>query len=144
MQNLTKLTQLMSAAAAVSEIALKAQIHRFGVPGPVMLYAHLEGADVSVERRALPYLEVAAQLQAPFAWRIAFDQDDAGVYVVAHRRSLVGELGGGSFKFIVRPDTCLHLRLDDCKLTLHDLTTTLELLPGGTIISPAIPPDADG
>lgn len=144
MQNLTKLTQLMSAAASVSEIALKSQSHRFGVAGPVMLYAHLEGADVSIERRALPYLEVAVQLQAPFVWRVAFDQDDAGVYVVAHRRSLAGSLGGGSFKLVVRPDTWLHLRLDGCKLTLHDLVTTLELPPGDTILTPPASPDAGG
>ncbi len=144
MQHLSKLTQLMSAAAAVSEIAVKAQSHRFGVPGPVTLYAHLEGADVSVERRALPYLEVAVQLQAPFAWRIAFDQDDAGVYVVAHRRTLVGELGGGSFKLIVRPDTYLHLRLEGCKLILHDLDTTVELPPDGTLRTDPNPPQPGG
>jgi hypothetical protein len=144
MQNLTRLTQVMSAAAAVSEIALKAQTHRFGVPGPVTLYAHLEGAEVSVERRALPYLEVAVQLQAPFAWRVAFDQDEAGVYVVARRRPVVGDLGGGSFKLIVRPDTYLQLRLEGCKLVLHDLHTTLELPPGGELRLPAIPPKQGG
>lgn len=138
MQHLGKLTQLVSAAATVSEIAHKSQTHRFGASGPLMLYAHLESADVTVERRALPYLEVRAQLQAPFVWRMAFDQDDAGVYVVARRRPLVGELGGGHFRLVVRPDTYLHLRLEGCKLTLLDLRSTIELPPDGTLI---LPPD---
>lgn len=137
MQHISKLTQLAAAAATVSELALKAQTHRFGAPGPLTLYAHLKAADVTVERRMLPYLEIGVQLQAPFAWRVAFDQDDAGVYVVALRRSLVGELGGGSFKLIVRPDTYLHLRLDGCKLTLLDLHTSVQLPPdGGVILAP--------
>ncbi|MBL8147447.1 MAG: hypothetical protein JNL34_13770 [Anaerolineae bacterium] len=140
MQHVGKLTQLAAAAATVSEIALKAQTHRFGAPGPLTLYAHIEAADVTVERRALPYLEVSAQLQAPFVWRVAFDQDEAGVYVVALRRALVGDLGGGSFRLIVRPDTYLQLRLDGCKLTMLDLHTTVELPPGGgVLLTPAQP-----
>jgi hypothetical protein len=134
MQRLSKLSQLVAAAATVSEIALKAQTHRFGAPGPLTLYAHLEGADVTVERRMLPYLEVGVQLQAPFVWRVVFDQDDAGVYVVARRRPLVGDLGGGAFKLLVRPDTFLHLRLDGCKLTLLDLHSTIEVPPGGDVV----------
>jgi len=137
-QHLGKLTQLVSAAATVSEIAHKSQSQRFGAAGPLTLYAHLESADVTIERRALPYLEVRAQLQAPFAWRLATEQDDAGVYVVARRRPLVGDLGGGHFRLIVRPDTYLHLRLDGCKLTLLDLHTTIELPPDGTLL---LPPD---
>lgn len=140
MQHVGKLTQLAAVAATVSEIALKAQTHRFGAPGPLTLYAHIEAADVTVERRALPYLEVSAQLQAPFVWRVAFDQDEAGVYVVALRRALVGDLGGGSFRLIVRPDTYLQLRLDGCKLTMLDLHTTVELPPGGgVLLTPAQP-----
>ena len=134
MQTLSKMTQLVAAATTVSEIALKAQTHRFGAPGPLTLYADLEGADVSVERRVLPYLEVGVQLQAPFVWRVVFDQDDAGVYVVARRRALVGDLGGGTFRLIVRPDTWLHLRLGGCKLTLHDVNATVELPPGGDFV----------
>ena len=140
MQHVGKLTQLAAAAATVSEIALKAQTHRFGAPGPLTLYAHIEAADVTVERRLLPYLEVAVQLQAPFVWRVAFDQDAAGVYVVALRRALVGDLGGGSFRLIVRPDTYLQLRLDGCKLTLLDLHTTVELPPGGGVLLPPVQP----
>jgi len=144
MQYAGRLAQLAAAAATVGEIALKAQSHRFGAPGPLTLYAHIEAADVTVERRALPYLEVAAQLQAPFAWRIAFDQDEAGVYVVALRRALVGELGGGSFRLIVRPDTYLHLRLDGCKLTLTDVHAMVELPPGGGVLLPPSTPPANG
>lgn len=130
------MTQLVAAATTVSEIALKAQTHRFGAPGPLTLYADLEGADVTVERRVLPYLEVAVHLQAPFVWRVVFDQDDAGVYVVARRRALVGDLGGGTFRLIVRPDTYLHLRLGGCKLTMLDMNTTVELPPSGELVLP--------
>lgn len=144
MQHLGKLTQLAAAAATVSEIALKAQTHRFGAPGPLTLYAHIQSAEVIVERRTLPYLEIGIQLQAPFVWRLAFDQDEAGVYVVALRRSLVGDLGGGSFRLIVRPDTWLHLRLDGCKLTLLDFHASVELPPGGGLLLPPVSPAAGG
>ena len=137
MQRLAKLTQLAAAAAAVGDIALKAHTHRFGAPGPLTLYAHLESAEVIVERRVLPYLEANVRLQAPFAWRVVFDQDEAGVYVVARRRPLVGELGGGTFHLIVRPDTFLHLRLEGCKLTLIDLHTVMELPPAERVLPPA-------
>ena len=43
-------------------------------------------AEVRVSRWEFPRIEVTAQLQAPWGWRVESEQDDAGVYFVARRR----------------------------------------------------------
>jgi hypothetical protein len=76
--------------------------------------------------------EVQATLGAPFAWRVASDQDEAGIYFVAHRRPLVGALAVASFHISVPPETYLILKLDNVRMTLDDVNGTVELPPGGT------------
>ena len=100
MQHLSTLTELANAVSTVAEIARHTQTYRFNVSGAITLYMDAEGAEVRILRRAGtdPQIEVEANLQAPFAWRIATDQDEAGVYVVARRRPVVGAVASEEFQ----------------------------------------------
>jgi len=135
MQHLSTLTELANAVSTVAEIARHTQTYRFNVSGAITLYMDAEGAEVRILRRAStdPQIEVEANLQAPFAWRIATDQDEAGVYVVARRRPVVGAVASGSFLVSVPQSTYLVLKLKDCRLSLEAITGTVELPANGGI-----------
>ncbi len=127
MQHLNTLNQLVQAASSVAEFARASQSYRFPVSAPTTFYLHVSNADVRIIRRADVIAEVAATLQAPFAWRVASDQDDAGIYFVAHRRPLVGALAGASFTITVPPATYLILKREGVRLTLDEMNGTVEL-----------------
>ena len=137
MHHLTRLNQLWSAASSLAEITRSAQTYVFNVVEPITLYLHTSNAEVRVVRRPQPPLEVDVQLQAPFAWRIASEQDEAGVYFVAHRRPVVGGLAGASFTLYITPRTHLMLRLERVRLVLDHVDGVVEVPPpgvGGQII----------
>lgn len=127
MQHLNTLTEVVNAVSTVAELAWASQTYRFGVSGAVTFFMHAAHADIRLIRHADPVIEVTAQLQAPFAWRVATDQDDAGVYFVAVRRPVVGAMAGASFAVTVPQNTHLVLKLDDCRLTLDRIGGTVEI-----------------
>jgi hypothetical protein len=132
MQHLNTLNQLVQAASQVTELARASQTYRFPVSAPTTFYLHVSLAEVRITRRPGASAEVQATLGAPFAWRVASDQDEAGIYFVAHRRPLVGALAVASFHISVPPETYLILKLDNVRMTLDDVNGTVELPPGGT------------
>jgi hypothetical protein len=121
-------------ASTVTELARQASTYHFGVFGPVTFYLQTEHADVSITRWTQPKIEVQARLEAAFGWRVAADQDEAGVYVVARRRPLVGAVSRAAFSVFVPLDTYLILKLMACRAALESLDGTLHLPP----------PNADG
>lgn len=129
MQHLNTLWQAVNAASTVAELARQSQTFHFGVVKPVTLYLQAEGAEVRVKRWGMPQIQVTAQLQAAFGWRVATDQDDAGVYIVAKRRPVVGGLARGTFHVSVPHDTYLILKLADGRVILDDVSGTLHIPP---------------
>lgn len=129
MQNLNTLWQVLNAANSVRELSTSTQTYRFGVTAATTFYLQAEGVAVEITRWAQPMIEVTMRLQAAFGWRVASDQDEAGVYVVARRRTLVGGLSGGSFEVFVPYNTYLILKLTDGRVQLENVNGTLNLPP---------------
>jgi hypothetical protein len=137
MQHLNTLWQALNVASSVTELARHTETYHFGVRGAVTLYLQAEGAEVRVFRWTEPKIEVTAQLQAKFGWRMATDQDDAGVYVVARRRPVVGSFSSALFKVLVPQSAYLILKLADGRVVLEHLDGTLHVPPldaGGAIV----------
>lgn len=136
MQHLGTLWKIANAASEVAELARSSETFRFNVRDDVTLYLHLAGAEVRVRRWDAPRIEVTAQLQAPFGWRIKTDQDDVGVYMVALRRAVVGGLAGAVFTVSAPRGAHLLVRLENGRLLLDDVTGTFQLpplAPGGEL-----------
>ncbi len=129
MQHLNTFWRLVNAASTVSELARQSQTYRFGVMGPISLYLHAENAVVQVSRWRQPMVEVSAQLQAAFGWRIVTDQDEAGVYFVAKRRVVVGGLSRAVLRVNVPWDTYLILKLRSGHVLFEDVDGTLNIAP---------------
>lgn len=139
MQQLNRLLQVVNAASSVAEIVREKQVYRYGIRGKNAMYFHAEGADVRIARWALPTIEVMAHLQASFGWRIAHEQDDAGVYFVAKRRAITGKLAAGVFTLTLPHDAHLILRLERCQVWLAEMTGILELAGRNVGDVPALP-----
>lgn len=129
MQHLNTLWQAVNAASTVTDLARQSQTFYFGVHRPVTFYLQAEGAEVKITRWTQPKIEVVALLQAPFGWRLATDQDDAGVYVVAKRRPVVGGLARATFSILVPTETYLMLKLVDGRVTLDHVDGELHVPP---------------
>lgn len=129
MQHLNTLSQLVNAASTVVELTRSSQTYTFNVGSRVTCYLHVAGGEVRVTRRDAPVIDVTAQLQAPFAWRIAAEQDEAGVYFVALRRPIVGAMAGASFAVAVPTDAHLTLQLERTRLTLEAVDGVIDLPP---------------
>jgi hypothetical protein len=137
MQHLNTLWQAVNVASSVTELARQSQTFHFNVSGAVTFYLQAESAEVRVTRWNEPKIEVLAQVQAAFGWRMETDQDEAGVYVVARRRLVVGTLSSALFSVLVPQDTYLILKLTDGRVTLNHIDGTVQIPPlasGGAIV----------
>ncbi|PJF28047.1 MAG: hypothetical protein CUN53_01770 [Phototrophicales bacterium] len=142
MQTLDRLIKLAGAASsavgAVGNAVQRVETLRFPLHPGTAFYLHAERAVVSIARGADPSVRVEARWQPPFAWRVVFEQDDAGIYVVALRSRaahLVKSIAGGLLT--MRLDVLTHhaapiiLRLDSVRLTVDEVSGMLELTPDG-------------
>ena len=129
MQHLNTLTQLVNAASTVADFARSAQTYSFNVAASATCYVHADGGEVRIARHDLAQIVISATLQAPFAWRIAAEQDEAGVYFVALRRPVGGGVAGASFVVTVPRDTHLTLKLEHTRLSIDNVTGVIELPP---------------
>ncbi|MEP7294171.1 MAG: hypothetical protein ABI835_20455 [Chloroflexota bacterium] len=129
MQHLNTLSQLVNAASSVMELARSSQTYSFGVSSGATCYVHVSGGEVRVARHNTPLVEIVSQLQAPFGWRIAAQQDAAGVYFVALRRAIIGGMANATFLVTVPQDAHLVLKLEHARLSLENVDGVLELSP---------------
>lgn len=129
MENLDKLWQAVSIASDLRDLTRHKQTYYFQTVGPITFYLRAENAEVQIMRWALPKVEVSVFLQAAFGWRLVTDQDEAGVYVVAKRRRVVGELSSAMFAVIVPDDAFLMLALEDGRVVIEHVSGTLHVPP---------------
>ena len=133
MQNFRSLVRAVETTSQLVELARSSQQYRFAVPANTTVYLHVAQAEIFAARHDHPSVEVLAKVGAPFAWRIACEQDDAGVYFVAQRKPLVGQLAGAlasaAFIITIPLDAHLILKLEDTRLSMQALTGEFEFAP---------------
>lgn len=139
MHRLELLRSLWGAAATVRDITQHTRSYHFAALPPITFYLHTQYAPVQVTRWSRPVIEVRATLQAPFGWRVASEQDDVGVYFVARRRTLVGELSAGRIEVFVPREAYLILNVENAPLTLTNPGDVLHIPPPGQEAQPAPP-----
>lgn len=130
MQHLDALWKAVSAAGTVADIARRTQSYHFQVEKTITCYMQAEGVEVRLTRWEQPRIELVAQLQAAFGWRLAAEQDEAGVYIVAARRPVVGGLASATFRLAAPHEAYLIFKLAGGRLVLEDVDGTLHLPPG--------------
>ncbi|MGJ3239495.1 MAG: hypothetical protein ACFE0Q_12365 [Anaerolineae bacterium] len=129
MQQLDTLWKMITVAGNVRDLAQERKTYQFTVQPPTTLYLHTEHAVVQVRRWHHPKIEVRTILDVRFGWRMVTDQDEAGVYVIAKRRTVVGSMARGEFTIHVPIDTHLILKIEHGALLLDNLNATLHVPP---------------
>lgn len=130
MERLNLLWQAVAVAGELRDIARERRSYVFNTPEPVTFYLRAERASVSIRRWTQPRIELHLRLDGAFGWQVATDQDAAGVYVVAHRRRIVGSMSSAVFEITVPQPTYLMLKLRDGAVTLEGVDGTLQIPPG--------------
>ncbi|MCA9881567.1 MAG: hypothetical protein KC615_08090 [Anaerolineae bacterium] len=134
MQHLDNLWKIVNVASSVRDMAVERKTLRYTVEPPVTLYLHLQSAHITFEQWTQPIIEISSELQASFGWRLKADQDEYGVYFVAKRMAVVGNLAQAKIRALVPPQTNLVLRLEKCSLTMSNLSGTVELPSNGGLV----------
>lgn len=127
MEQWDTLRKLAAAAGTVRDIAFESRSYEFQVQQPLTLYLDAGPAHVTLQRSTEPRITVDIRLQAGFGWRIIHDQDEAGVYIVARRRAIVGPIARAEFMVSVPDSVDTVLKLENGQLTLNDINGMVEL-----------------
>lgn len=116
-------------ASQLLEITHRSHTYHFNVlpDFPLTFYVQTEKAEVRIFRWNRPQIELTIKLQMPFGWRVATEQDDAGVYVAARRKPVVGRLSTGLFEAFVPEHTYLVLKCAESGVYLGNVEGTLHV-----------------
>lgn len=101
----------------------------FPVRPPVTVFVRASQCQVTVHYHDLDHVELHASLYAGFGMRLVVEQDEAGVYVVARRRRLLGLLSRCEFTITVPTYCHLAFNLTPGTVRLQDLNGPLEIPP---------------
>lgn len=118
---------LRVAASAVPARANRAETRVFSITGPATVYVRGSQCRVSVSRGEARQIVVRSNLVRAFGLELAAEQDDAGVYIVARQKRVVGRLSRAEFSLEAPAETHLVFRLTPGDVILHDLNGMLEL-----------------
>lgn len=126
-------TAMQIGADAAATATTKSFIQLFNVRLPVTVFVRGSSIDVQIYYVAGTRVELEASFRASFGWEFVTDQDDAGVYIVARRKPVVGAIASASFSLKVPPEANLALHVTpgsvkifgvDGKLTIPALIST--------------------
>lgn len=136
-RRLNALWQALSAATSIRELAQRSKTYTFPITqSTTTFFLQTEHTAIHIRRWSRPLIEVTVKLRAPFGWRVVTDQDEAGVYIAAKRRMVVGSLSRAIFAVMLPESAFLTLNLTECLLTLDDLNGTLHLPPAQPSTTP--------
>jgi hypothetical protein len=101
----------------------------FPVTPPVTVFVRASHCQVTAHYHELNQVELHASLYGGFGMRLVVEQDEAGVYVVARRRRLVGLLSRCEFTLTIPMYCHLAFNLTPGTIRLQDLNGALEIPP---------------
>ena len=129
MRHLGKLWKAAHLVNAARELTIDTQRFQWDVTAPNTLFLQAEQSDIRLALHDQPQILAKVELRARFGWQLTTDQDDAGVYVAAVRKPVIGSIGRGRFHFSVPRGVHISLKLEQCQLCFDDLSASLDLPP---------------
>jgi hypothetical protein len=135
-QTFNTLRKLLSAASLVRDAAFETKTLEFLAPKPLTFYLDTQDSEVIIRRWEQTKISVRVRLQVGFGWYLENEQDEAGVYVVAKRKLVVGSFSRAEFD-IALPDTAhVVLKLSDSVMLLDNVSGTFQI-PAPVLQTPA-------
>lgn len=129
MRHLSQLRKAFHLFSTVRDWTSETRRFQWEVASPNTLYLDAEYADIRLSARDSRHIQAKVELRARFGWQLATDQDEAGVYIVARRKRLIGAIGRAKVSISLPPDVHISLKLSHCLLCLVDLNSALDFDP---------------
>ncbi len=126
LDNIWKALRIVGAAR---ELAIETRRFNWEVAAGTTFFLQAEYADIQLVAHERPEIQAKIELQAGFGWQLATDQDEAGVYVIARRKALIGSIGRANFDIKLPQQTHISLKLENCQLCFAKLSTALDMPP---------------
>jgi hypothetical protein len=128
-------TALGVAAEAVPVTSPRSLTQVFNVKPPITVYVRASHCRVTVRRAAAPRVTLEANLYRAFGVDLAAEQDDAGVYIVAKRKPVMGTVSRTDFTITVPSECHLAFRLTPGDVVFEDINGIMEL-PANQVFAP--------
>lgn len=128
-RKLEKAWKAFKLLGAARDIAIETRRFHWDVRPGATFFLQAQYADIRLAANAGRQIAAKIELQAGFSWQLVTDQDEAGVYIIARRKSLIGSMSRGRFDIALPRDAHISLKLEHCQLCLADLHTALDLKP---------------
>ena len=114
---------------AARDLAIETRRFSWEAAPGATFFLQAEFADIRLVKRERREIAAKIELQAGFGWQLLTDQDEAGVYIIARRKAVIGGMSRGRFEIALPGDAHISLKLEHCQLCLADLNTALDLPP---------------
>jgi hypothetical protein len=122
-------TALSAAVDVVPKAGQQSYTQVFNVQPPITVYIRGSHCRVTVRRAPDPKVILQANTYRAFGLELAAEQDHAGVYIVAKRKPVVGQISRADFTVTVPPESHLTLNLTPGDVVLQDIDGMLEFPP---------------
>lgn len=122
-------TGATTAVSAAADATSKQFRQTFEVKLPTTIYVRASHSAVTVRYGPPDRVEVAAMLRVAFGWELVTEQDEAGLYIVAKRKPMVGRLSAAAFTITVPPQANLVLNLTPGSIYFENIDGKLNV-PG--------------
>ncbi len=122
--------------AAVPRPSQRTFTQVFNVTPPVTVYVRASHCRVTLRRASAHKVILEANLYRAFGVELAAEQDEAGVYIVARRKAVVGKVTRTDFTLTVPNDSHLAFHLTPGDVVLEDVDGLLELPVNGIFPTP--------
>ena len=114
---------------AARELAIETRRFNWELAAGATFFLQAEYAEINLATHERHEALATIELQAGFSWQLLTDQDEAGVYVIARRKQLIGGIGRSRFDIALPRDAHISLKLAQCRLCLNDMNASLDLPP---------------
>lgn len=118
---------LGAAMGAVPKPAQQSFTQVFAVKPPVTVYVRASHCRVVLRRVDVMQVTLQADMRGAFGLELAAEQDEAGVYIVARRKPVVGQLSHADFTVTVPTDTNVVFHLTPGDIVLQNIQGRIDL-----------------
>ncbi len=129
MRRLAGIWNAVKLVGSARDLAIETRRLEWNVTLPNTFFLQAEHCDISLSWHDQLKVLATLELPASFGWQWTTEQDEAGLYIVARRKPLIGSIGRGKFTFALPQGLHLSLKLENCQLCWDRLHTSLELPP---------------
>lgn len=131
MRMLKSAWKALEIVGAARELAIETRRFNWEVAARTTFFLQAEYADIRLATHERHAVLARLKLQAGFGWQLVTDQDEAGVYIIAKRKPVIGSIGRARFDITLPADARISLKLEKCKLCLDDLSAAFDWPPLG-------------